>query len=107
MDQNQVETTVAGVSLATIIFGFFGSAISLSYAKEMTRPRAIVAVIAGTVTAIAVTPLAMHYLNWPNALANGVSFLLGLVTLSAIPVIFSLVERVKDFKFPQLPDRKD
>jgi len=107
MDHTQVETTVAGVSVATVVFGFFGSAISLSYTKELTRTRACVAVFAGTMTAIATTPLAMHYGNIPAPLVNGISFLLGLITMAGIPVLFSLVERIKDFKFPQLPDRKD
>ena len=107
MDHTQVETTVAGVSVATVVFGFFGSAISLSYAKELTRTLAVVAVFAGTVTAVATTPLAMYYGSFPAPLVNGIAFLLGLTTMAAIPVLFSLVERIKDLKLPQLPDRKD
>ena len=62
LDPNTLEN-VAGIKAATLVFSFIGAAVSLSYAKEMTRAQAVTAVLAGTAVAVSAAPLALHYLG--------------------------------------------
>jgi hypothetical protein len=98
---------VAGIRYAPLIFAFLGAAVSLSYAQEMTRTKALTAILVGTVTSVASTPLVLHYLGLPDSLERAVSFLVGLSAMRAVPVIFSLIDRVRDIKLPWLSDPKE
>jgi hypothetical protein len=104
---DQPTTTIAGVKLATLLFAFLGSCVSLSYANEMTRVQMVTAVVSGVAVAVSAAPLVLHYLVLDDTLERAVSFFLGLVAMRAIPVLFSWVDRMRDFKFPSLPDRKE
>ena len=85
----------AGVkSAATLVWAFLGSALSMSYMPKMTRAQTAVAIAAGVVTAVALAPLALHSLGWPDSLERGVSFLLGLVAMPLLPALF---DRAKSF----------
>lgn len=104
MEQPSNEATFAGVKIATAVYAFLGSAISLSYAKQMTRIQALVALVSGVITSVAVQPLVMDKLGLSSSVANSISFLLGLVSMRAIPALLTLVDRSKRAKVPLLPD---
>lgn len=107
MDQPQVESVIAGVKLSSVILAAFGSAISLSYIRNLTRKQAIVSFTSGLVTAVAVTPLVRYYLGLPPGLEGGVAFLAGLGAMAAIPAAIAFVGRFKGAKLPFLPDDKE
>lgn len=106
-DLNTAESTILGVKTATLICSFIGAALSLSYAKEMTRAQAVVAVLTGTSVATFAAPLALHYLGLSGEFERAVAFFVGLLSIRAVPVALSLVERARDIKLPNLPDKKD
>ncbi|MBY0242660.1 MAG: hypothetical protein K2X55_25435 [Burkholderiaceae bacterium] len=103
----QTTDSVAGIKIATLVFGFLGAAVSLSYTKEMTRTQAITAIFAGTAVAVSAAPLALHYLGLPDPFERGVAFFAGLVAMRAVPVLLGMVDRFRDVKLPSLPDPKE
>lgn len=106
LDPSSIEQ-IAGIKIATLVFAFVGSAVSLSYAKEMTRGQAVTAVIAGTTVAVAGAPLALHYLGLPDPFERGVGFFAGLVAMRAVPALLAVVDRFRNVKLPSLPDTKE
>lgn len=98
---------VAGIKYATLIFGFVGAAVSLSYAKEMTRTQALTALVTGPAVAVAATPLLLHYLSMPDSLERAAAFFLGLTAMRGVPVLFSLIDRLRFIKLPWLADRNE
>lgn len=99
--------SVAGIKYATLIFAFLGAAGSLSYAKEMTRTQAVTAVVTGTAVAVMAAPVALHYLGLPDTLERAIAFFAGLGAIRAVPVFFSLIDRLRDIKLPWLSDPKE
>lgn len=106
LDPQAIEN-LAGVKVATLVFSFIGAAVSLSYAKEMTRGQAVTAVFAGTAVAVAAAPLALHYLGLPDPFERGLAFFVGLMAMRAVPVLLSVVDRFRNVKLPSLPDSKE
>lgn len=105
--QIQNPDSVAGIKYGVLIAGFVGAALSLSYAKELTRPQAITAVVIGTAVSVMATPLVLHYLSLPDELGRAVAFFSGLAAMRAVPVLFSLIDRLRDIKLPWLSDPKE
>jgi len=106
-DLNTAESTILGVKTATLVCSFIGAALSLSYAKEMTRWQAIAAVLTGTSVAVFAAPLALHYLALPDAFERAVAFFVGLASIRAVPVALGMVERLRNVKIPHLPEDKE
>lgn len=106
-DLNTAESTILGVKTATLLCSFIGAALSLSYAKEMTRAQAVVAVLTGTSVAVFAAPLALHYLGLSEVFERAVAFFIGLLAIRAVPVVLGVVERFRDIKLPNLPDNKE
>src|SRR6185369_7076094 len=106
-DMNTAESTILGVKTATLVCSFIGPALSVSYAKEMTRMQAIAAVLTGTSVAVFAAPLALHYLDLPGPFERAVAFFIGLMSIRAVPVALSMVERLRGIKLPNLPDEKE
>ena len=99
--------SVAGIKYATLVFAFLGAAVSLSYAKEMTRPQAVTAIATGASVSVAATPLMLHYFGMPDSLERAVAFFAGLAAMRAVPVFFSLIDRLRDIQLPWLGAPKD
>ncbi len=99
--------SVAGIKYSALIFSFAGAAVSLSYAKEMTRTQALTAITAGTVVAVMATPLVVHYLGLPPELERAIAFFAGLAAMRAVPVFFSLIDRLRDIRLPWLSEPKE
>jgi len=106
-DLNTAESTILGVKTATLVCSFIGAALSLSYAKEMTRMQAIAAVLTGTSVAVFAAPLALHYLALPDAFERAVAFFVGLAAIRAVPVALGMVERLRNIKLPNVPEEKE
>lgn len=98
---------VAGIKYSAFLFAFLGAAISLSYAKEMTRGQALTAVFTGTIVAVMGAPVAQHYLGLPDTLERAVTFFAGLAAMRLVPVGFALIDRLRDIKLPWLKDPKE
>lgn len=99
--------SVAGIKYSVLVLGFLGAAVSLSYAKELTRTQALTAITGGTVVSVMATPLALHYLGLPAELDRAVAFFAGLAAMRLVPVFFSLIDRLRDIKLPWLADRNE
>ncbi len=97
---NQSFDTVTGIKFATLLFAFLGSAVSLSYAKEMTRFQMLVAIISGTAVSVSATPLVLHYLTLTDSMERAIAFFAGLVAMRFVPVLFAWVERLRDMRLP-------
>jgi hypothetical protein len=106
LDPTAVEN-IAGVKVATLVFAFLGAAVSLSYAKEMTKGQAVTSVLAGTAVAVSAAPLALHYLALPDPFERGLAFFAGLVAMRAVPVLLALVDRIRNVRLPNVPDTKE
>lgn len=106
IDPTSVEN-IAGVKGVTLVFAFLGAAVSLSYAKEMTRGQAVTAVLAGTAVAVSAAPLALHYLALPDPFERGLAFFAGLVAMRAVPALLAVVDRFRNVKLPSLPDSEE
>ena len=98
--------SVMGMKYATIVFSFLGSAMSLSYAKEMTKPQAITAIVTGATVAVMAAPVALHYLALPDTFERAVGFFGGLGAMRLVPVFFALIDRLRDIRLPWLTDTK-
>jgi len=96
------EETFMGVKSATLLFSFLGSACSLSYAKDMTRPQALTALAVGTLVAVSGAPLCMQWLGtgWPETSERFVSFFMGLVAMRFVPALLSAVDALKNVRSP-------
>lgn len=92
-------TRVDQVVLAT---GFFGSLLSIAYAKPATRGQAAVGLALGAAFAYFGTPLAMHFgREWvPASLSPCVAFFLGFFAYRAVPAALALVDRLRELKLP-------
>lgn len=93
---------------AALIPGFVGAALSLSYAKELTRKQAIVAVALGCAVAKFGAPLVMHWLGSAWAGMDGcVGFFLGLFTMPLVPALQTAVGNLKNLRTPLNPPGED
>lgn len=99
MDQPTPDT-IAGVKYATLVASFFGSTLSIAYAKPATRTQAVLGFITGVAVAFYSTPMAMHYLDVPPQLERGVAFLVGFAAYRAVPGFLALVDKLRDIKLP-------
>ncbi len=99
--------TVLGVKSLTILWAFIGSAASLSYARELTTVGAVVALLVGMAVSVGGAPLALHYLNLGDSMERAVAFTLGLLAMRGVPVLFALLDRLRDIKLPWLKDPKE
>jgi CHASE2 domain-containing sensor protein len=85
-----------GLKYATLVAGFAGGVVSLSYVKELTRMQAGVAVLTGTFSAGYLTPWAAQYLDVSAALENSLAFGIGLTAINVVPGIIRMSERFRD-----------
>lgn len=92
---------IAGVKTATLILGFIGSALSLSYAKELTKLQAATAVATGCISAVCGALMLRYYAKVPDALEAATAFFIGLLAMRLLPVILdTLADNIKKIKFP-------
>lgn len=90
------EGSVLGVKLASLVAGFAGGVVSLSYLRELSRGQMFLAVATGSLTAGYITPAVLHYIAFPAELENGIAFLIGLTAMNLVPGFIALGERFKN-----------
>lgn len=87
--------TLVGVKYSTAIAGFFGSVVALTFAKELTLIRLVLAIFTGSLTAHYSTAPLTYYLKVPVEFNDSLAFGVGLLAMSLIPLLFSIVEELK------------
>lgn len=95
------ETSLLGVKLASLVAGFAGGVVSLSYIQQLTKLQALLAVMTGALVSGYCTPVVTHYLGLSFPLENGVAFFVGLTAMNIVPGMMKLSERWRDD--PKLP----
>lgn len=107
-----------GIKTATLIAAFLGSSISLSYMPELTRWQLVTALLTGVSVAVYGAPLFVHFIEWaaavyghpmeiPEVFERGFAFFVALLAMRLVPVMFSIVDRLKGVKVPFLPESKE
>lgn len=79
--------SLLGVKSATLVAGFLGAVVSLSYNKPLNRAQMLGAVLVGTATAVYGAPLALHFMGLSEPLERPVSFFIGVAAMRAIPAL--------------------
>lgn len=102
MDQPTPDSLSLLAKYAALVAGFFGTALSLAYAKPATKGQALVAFATGLAVAYFGTPLTMHLLKTyiPGELDYCVAFFLGFTAHRAVPAALALVDRLRELKLP-------
>lgn len=91
---------IFGVKAASLIAGFAGGVVSLSFVRQLTRLQAFLAVVTGSLSAGYLTPVVQLYL--PGAIPEPtLAFLVGLTSMNLIPGILAISDRFR--RDPQLP----
>lgn len=96
------QDTIAGVKYASVAVAFFGSALALTFTKELTRSQAIASFFGGAGVAVIGAPAALEYLSLTGSASYErlITFLAALCAMRAVPVLFAIVDRFKDIKLP-------
>lgn len=80
-----------GVKLTSIVAGFAGGVVSLSFIQGLTRTLAVSAVVVSTLTAAFLTPAVVGKLDLGPQFEGGSSFIIGLCAMSIVPLIRTTV----------------
>lgn len=88
------ESGALGVKLASLVAGFAGGVVSLSFVRELSKLQAILAVLTGSLCAGYLTPIFALYLP-PVVPEPTLAFLVGLTAMNLIPGILHLSDRFK------------
>lgn len=92
------EAAWLGIKLATLVAGFAGGVISLSFIKNLNTQQGLLAVGTGVASAAYGTPLAIQYAFSGVSsvpLENGIAFVIGLTAMNTIPGLIRLSEIFK------------
>lgn len=88
------ESGALGVKLASLVAGFAGGVVSLSFVRELSRWQAVLAVLTGSLCAGYLTPILALYL--PAGVPEPtLAFLVGLTAMNLIPGILHLSDRFR------------
>lgn len=85
-----------GVKYASLLAGFAGGIVSLSYLRQLSAWQMSLSVVTGAFLAGYLTPLAQHWIGMPEVVENGVAFLLGLTAMNIVPGFLALSERFRN-----------
>ena len=84
-----------GVKVASVVAGFAGGVVSLSYLKPLTKSQMLLAVATGALIAGYITPAVLHYITFPSELENGIAFLVGLTAMNIVPGFIAIADRFR------------
>lgn len=85
-----------GLKYATLVAGFAGGVVSLSYVKELSKIQSVLAVITGSLCAGYMTPVVSHWMEVAPVLENGIAFMLGLTSMNVVPGVLKVSERFRN-----------
>lgn len=80
-------SSILGLKYTTLLGGFLGALVSLSFMSELGRWGRVSAVLTGTATAAYATPVIVGYWAIGAAAENGIGFLLGLTSMNLVPAV--------------------
>lgn len=80
---------ILGLKYTTLLGGFLGALVSLSFVTELGWWGRLSAVLTGTVTAAYATPVIVAYWTIGSAAENGIGFLIGLTSMNLIPMLIN------------------
>ncbi len=81
------------LSIPILVAGFIGSTLSLSLSRNITPLWAFMTVIAGTVSAMSLTPLAMKYADFGRGSQDALAFIIGVMGMNALVGVYKFSER--------------
>lgn len=85
-----------GLKFSSLIAGFCGGVVSLSYMQSLGTYQRVVAVLTGAASANYGLPVVNHFFDVPGDLQYGVAFVIGLTSMNIIPGIIKLSETLRD-----------
>lgn len=85
-----------GLKYATLVGGFAGGVLSLTYVRSLTPVQMLMAVVTGTLSAGYLTPIVAHYVDMVQSLENGLSFIVGLTAMNVVPGIIEMSRAFKE-----------
>lgn len=101
-----------GIKIASVLAGFCGSVVALSFLPTMTLWRAMISVISGTFSAAYLTPLAVetlraHFDVVTLGAENAVAFWVGLTAMRGLPPLIDGTGRTISRLFRTLKNESD
>lgn len=99
--------TILGIKWSTMMAGFSGSMVSLSYEKKLQVWQMLLFLVSGMAAAMYLTPLTALYFKLPEATENAVAFLIGLTAMNVLPGLIKLSRRFSSHPEQYLRGRKD
>lgn len=89
-------TTFFGIKYASLLAGFAGGVVSLSFVRQLTKKQMILSVIVGAICAGYITPLVIQYFHFTSEVENGAAFLVGLTAMNIVPGFLNVTKRWRD-----------
>ena len=86
--KEETESTLLGIKISTMIAGFIGALISLSFSDEKHESRidnikrSLIKLLGGTACASFVAPLALSYYKFSQELESAASFIVGIIGMN-------------------------
>lgn len=75
---------ILGVKLVPGLAGIIGGCLALSFVQGLTKPQAVVTVLAGGAVGTYGQPMISYYLATPQGLDGGIGFFLGVIGMGLI-----------------------
>lgn len=85
-----------GLKVATLVAGFAGAVVSLSYLTQLSALARFLAVVSGTLTAGYSEPLVSQWWGLTGPASNAIAFLIGLTSMNLVPAVVRGSEWVRD-----------
>lgn len=101
-----VETWL-GVNLSAVLAGLVGGIVSLSFIRNLTPLKALLATITGAASAAYMTPLIVNGMNLSADVEHPIAFLTGLLGMNILAGLFKVSERFQQKPLETLRDIKD
>lgn len=89
------EATMFGVKMASLVAGFAGGVVSLSFVRQLTKLQSALAVFTGAATAAYGTPVIAHMMNIRPDMEYSVAFFVGITAMNIIPGVIELSRSFK------------
>ncbi len=99
--------TYFGIKLSGALAGLIGGIVSLSFIRNLTPLRAILATLTGAASAAYITPLIVRGFELEYELEHAVAFLTGLMGMNILAGFFRISERFQQKPLETLRDIKN
>ena len=87
-----------GVTILSLIFGFIGAALGVSYTQQMTKKEAVAALGAGLACAALLPQLAASLIGMAFApsVSNGLAFVCGILGMFIVPGLLTIGKKFRE-----------